>query len=385
MKKGTEVSDVFATFFSSFLQKHTISAQQQKTIGAITTCRTSVQGGHVEACDNCGVIRISYNSCRNRHCPKCGGMKKEEWVEARQSELLPVHYYHMVFTIPHELNAWMMYNEQQLYNLLFESAWQTVAAFGQDPKYLGAMPAMIAILHTWGQQLSYHPHLHCIVAGGGITGGQNWRTPKRASGKLLFPVKAMSKVFRGKFLSKLSECIGSLNNRALQTPPDAMALPSIIKSLHRKDWVVYAKQPFGGPAQVVEYVGRYTHKVAISNQRLIGIENGQVHFKYTDYRHGNATKQMSVSGEEFIRRWLQHILPFRFVKIRHYGFLSNRDKKKKLQLIAQQIDHILMPPVLALDYKQRLRLMMGLDLDLCPHCKDGRMITVKTWERGRSP
>jgi hypothetical protein len=385
MKQGTQVSEVFDTFLDSFVQQHSLSVHQQKVIAAVTTCRTAAQGGHVDACNSCGAIRISYNSCRNRHCPKCGGIKKEEWIEARRSELLPIHYYHIVFTVPHQLNAWMRYNEQPLYNLLFESGWETVAAFAADPKYLGATSGMIAILHTWGQQLSYHPHLHCIVAGGAITRHQNWKMPKRTSGKFLFPVKAMSKVYRAKLLTKLSEFIGSKNGRLLQTPANSMTLPSVIKSLYRKDWVVYAKRPFGGPAQVVEYLGRYTHKVAISNQRLVGIENGRVYFNYTDYRFGGSSKQMSLSGEEFIRRWLQHVLPFRFVKIRHYGFLSNRDKNKKLQHIAGQIDYQLMPPLLTLDCKQRLRLLLGLDLERCPHCSEGRMVTVKTWERSRSP
>ena len=385
MEQRTEVSDVFTAFLPSFLQKHTLSAGQHNTITTITTCRTAIQGGHVEACDSCGAIRISYNSCRNRHCPKCGGMKKEEWIEARRSELLPINYYHIVFTVPHELNAWMRFNEKWFYDLLFDSAWQTIATFGQDGQYLGATPGMIAILHTWGQQLNYHVHLHCIVAGGGITREQKWCLPKRTSGKFLFPQSAMSVVYRGIFLSKLSAAIGSKKRVTLQTPPDTMAIADIIKLLYQKKWVVDARIPFGGPAQVVEYLGRYTHKVAISNQRLIKIEDGEVHFNYKDYRDGATTKQMCLKGEEFIRRWLQHMLPARFVKIRHYGFLSNRDKTKKLKQIAQQIDFPLMPPVLALDYKQRLRLLMGIDLDACPHCKQGIMILVKTWERGRSP
>lgn len=339
-----------------------------------------MQGGHIDVCDQCASVRISYNSCRNRHCPKCGGIKKDEWIEARQSELLPVDYYHLVFTVPEQLNGWMMYNERLMYDVLFASAWQTIQTLAADHRYLGANTGMVAILHTWGQQLSFHPHLHCIVAGGGITRQGKWRRAKRTTGKFLFPVKAMSKIFKNKFLDMLKglQC-------SLQYPPDAMPLDKTIKALYLKDWVVYARRSFGGPAQVVAYLGRYTHKVAISNQRLKGIENQYVHFSYKDYRSGDMTKQMRLTGEEFIRRWLMHILPHRYVKIRHYGFLCNRGRTKRLQQIASGLRFKLLPPLIALDYRLRLKLFYGVDPDRCPHCGNGKMVTVRILERTRSP
>lgn len=378
MRQTVELSEVFTRFVPAFIKQHPLSGQQLKVINAVTNCRTAALGGHAEACDTCGAVRISYNSCRNRHCPKCGGLKKQEWMEARQAELLPVHYYHLVFTVPQQFNAWMMYNEKRLYDLLFDCAWQTVSTFAADHKYLGAQSAMIAILHTWGQQLNYHPHLHCIVPAGGISRQGQWRAAKRTSGKFLFPVKAMSAVFKAKFLDRIRQL-------QLHTPPKAPPLLSTIHDLYTKQWIVYAKRPFGGPLQVIEYLGRYTHKVAISNERLIEIGKDYIRFHYKDYRCGAVTRQMCLKADEFIRRWVQHVLPLRFVKIRHYGFLANRDKNKRLCHIAQQTGHPLMPALTALDFKQRLKLICGLDLDKCPHCPQGRMITVSTWQRPRSP
>ena len=243
---------------------------------ALSQCRRAALGGHLDACGDCGHVRISYNSCRNRHCPKCQGRQREAWISAREEELLPVPYFHVVFTLPSELNALAIEQSKGIYTLLFKAAWQTMQAFASDPKHLGAEAAMIAILHTWGQNLSLHPHLHCIVPAGGLTQQGKWRSA-RSKGKFLFPVKAMSKVFRAKFVALL---------RLYVKQSDLQLAPGLFKSLFSKKWVIYAKRPFGGPRQVIEYLGRYTHKVAISNHRIARMDTQRISFSYKDYRRG---------------------------------------------------------------------------------------------------
>ncbi len=275
------------------------SPHQQKTLRALTQCRTSALGGHVDACDNCGTVHISYNSCRNRHCPKCQGHKREEWIQKREADLLPCTYYHVVFTLPGELNALALHNPKLVYDALFASVWASLQQFGRKE---GVSLGMIAVLHTWGQNLSLHPHLHCIVPGGGIDSTGKWR-PQLRSDKYLFPVKALSRVFRARYVARLRE--GGIDDKAL------------LESLFQKPWVVYAKRPFGGPGQVIEYLGRYTHKVAISNHRLEQVTEREVTFRYKDYRADGAVELMTLGHEEFTRRFSQHILPQRFVRIRH--------------------------------------------------------------------
>ena len=259
---------------------------------------------------------MSYNSCRNRHCPKCQGEQREAWIQAREEELLPVPYFHVVFTLPDTINPLCLYAPAKVYNLLFKTAWSVMQSFAQDPKHLAAKPGMIAVLHTWGQNLSLHPHLHCIVPGGGVTQSGKWKTA-RSKGKFLFPVKAMSQVFRARFVCGL--------RKAFPDQPKAF-----FDQLFDKPWVIYAKRPFLHPKAVVEYLGRYTHRIAISNHRLISLDNGQVTFRYKDYRKGAQPLHMTLSDQEFIRRFSQHILPKGLVRIRHYGFLSSSWKAKKL-------------------------------------------------------
>ena len=330
-------------------------------------------GGHVDTCDACGHIRVSYNSCRNRHCPKCQGTQRERWIINREQDLLPVSYFHVVFTLPEPMNQLCIRYPVIMYNTLFHSAWETICVFSSDPKHLGAETGMISILHTWGQQLWLHPHLHCIVPGGGISGQGKWKKAK-SNGKFLFPVKAMSKVFRGKFVDKLRKWARS----------EGIVLSrSLMDALYQNPWVVYAKQPFFGPQQVVEYLGRYTHKIAISNHRLNSIENGNVTFTWKDYRDGEKRKVMTLQATEFLRRFCMHIMPGGFVRIRHYGFLSCR-KKPLLRELQQQMGLAPAKPE-KLSWQSICTLRLGYNIDICPCCGKGTMVTIERWIPGRSP
>lgn len=314
MQPSHEVAEVLELLGKGVLDLG-LNTWQLRTLWAIQRCRTAGLGGHIDACDSCGNMSISYNSCRNRHCPKCQGHKKEEWIQARESELLPVPYFHVVFTLPQELNQLALYESKEVYDALFRASWQTMETFGRRK---GVQMGMISVLHTWGQNLSLHPHIHCIVPGGGVDSAGNWQSI-RADGKFLFSVKALSKVFRAKYVAILAEKIDLEKE--------------LRESLFKKDWVVYAKRPFGSPKSVVEYLGRYTHKVAISNHRLQSIDEEKVSFSYKDYRNQGKKKVMSLTHQEFIRRFAQHILPKRFVRIRHYGFLSSTWKREKFKKI----------------------------------------------------
>jgi hypothetical protein len=331
------------------------SFYQQKTLRAIRDCRTAALGGHVDACDECGTVHISYNSCRNRHCPKCQGHKREEWIHKREGELLPCTYYHVVFTLPQELNTLALHEPKLVYNALFASAWKTMNQFGRQA---GLQMGMVCVLHTWGQNLSLHPHLHCIVPGGGLDEKGCWRKQMR-SNKYLFPVKALSKVFRAKYVSYLREN-GNVDK-------------ALIETLFQKDWVVYAKRPFGGPKQVIEYLGRYTHKVAISNHRIEKVTDEKTFFQYKDYKDGGKKKPMELTNKEFVRRFSMHILPERFIRIRHYGILSSTWKRKKLPALRQQLK---VRPIVK-ELKTHLR--------KCPCCKTGNLITIETFDKRGPP
>jgi hypothetical protein len=291
---------------------------------AIKVCRTSVLGGHKRKCGDCGHTEISYNSCRNRHCPKCQTVAKERWIKEREAELLSVPYYHIVFTLPHELNDLAIKFPKEVYNALFSASWQTIQSFSADAKYLNAKTGMISILHTWGQTLTLHPHLHCIVPNGGIDKQGKWIFPKKQTKtsdrnkKYLFPRTALSIVFRAKFMACL--------RKQIQVPQ------STAKILFKKNWVVYAKEPFFGPKQVIEYLGRYTHKIAISNHRLAAISDNKISFRYKDYRTAGSNKIMELQATEFIRRFSLHVLPPRFTRIRHYGIFASKNKTVELNL-----------------------------------------------------
>jgi Putative transposase/Transposase zinc-binding domain len=324
-----------------------LTGHQLKTLRAIKECRTAALGGHVDACTSCGIIKVSYNSCRNRHCPKCQGHLRETWIQKREAELLPVPYFHVVFTLPSELNQLSIYTPKIVYDALFEAVWQTIEAFGNNKNL---QTGMICILHTWGQNLSLHPHLHCIIPGGGVNKNGDFKKIT-AKGKYLFSVKAMSKVFRAKM-------IAGLRKRGTTDK-------TLFDSLFKKDWVVYAKRPFGSPKSVIEYLGRYTHKVAIGNSRIKSVTNNDVTFTYKDYKQGGITKEMILSLQEFVRRFAMHILPKRFVRIRHYGFLSSTWKRKKLQTLQTKLN-IVVKPFKANTY-----------IKTCPCCKTATMITIE--------
>ena len=352
-----------------------LTNHHKRMLRAISLCRTEALGGHVDACTDCGCIRISYNSCRNRHCPKCQSIQREKWIMKREEELLPVPYFHVVFTIPDKLNQLCLHHPKMMYDLLFKTSQKTIQTFAKDPKYLGAKAGMTAILHTWGQNLSLHPHLHCIVPGGGLTPCGNWKNA-HPNGKFLFPVKAMSKVFRAKFVAALRKQ-AILNNIAIQ--------PSIFKQLFAKNWVVYAKRPFGGPKQVIEYLGRYTHKIAITNHRIEHLTPSSITFRYKDYRKAGKVGQMILSIKEFIRRFALHILPSGFMRIRHYGFLASRYKKDNLAKARASLK--VNPPIakIPIDWQQISIQRLGFDPQVCTYCGAKAMVRINILPPTRAP
>lgn len=382
-----EVADVIRKHGDGFLQTHRQPAHHLRTLGALVKCRTAALGGHVDQCGDCGHQRVSYNSCRNRHCPKCQGLNQQRWVDAREADLLPVPYFHVVFTLPDKLNGLCLSNPRQLHHLLFRTAWETVKAFASNPKDLGANTGMVSVLHTWGQNLSLHPHVHCIIPAGGMTPQGTWRHAKGGD-KFLFAVKGMSKVFRAKFVQGLRQLnkdqklsfVGQSANLAF--PPHFAAL---MRSLFLKKWVIYAKEPFAGPEQVVRYLGRYTHRIAISNHRIKSIKDGKVTFSWKDYRKDGKKGLMSLEANEFLRRFCLHILPPGFVRIRHYGILGSRNKATALQQARDSLQVVPPPPPPQLEWKELLFHKTGIDLDACPCCETGRMKTVRTFHRARSP
>jgi hypothetical protein len=330
-----EVADILRAQGDRFLDRYRSSFgfQQLKAFRAIQRCRTAALGGHRDACLRCGFQVISYNSCRNRHCPKCQAQARVRWLEARERELLPISYFHAVFTVPHELNVLALENPRLFYDLLFTASAQTLLEIASDPKHLGAEIGVIGILHTWGQNLLLHPHIHCVIPAGGFSRDhRRWVHPRYP---FFLPVRVLSRVFRGKFLAGLKR----LHHREkLQCAGPAAALADrrqfakLLRRLHRHDWVVYAKPAFGGPLQVLRYLGRYTHRVAISNHRLLAFEEERVTFRWKDYAHGSKPGTMTLCATEFLRRFFLHVLPKGFVRIRHFGFLANRFRASRLAL-----------------------------------------------------
>jgi len=356
MRPIYEVADVLRAHWSQVPIMKGVNSWQLRTLGALMRCRTAEMGGHKDACSSCGTIRISYNSCRNRHCPKCQGQKREQWIDAREAELLNVPYFHVVFTLPSELNSLAIQEPKAVYDSLFAAAWSTLNSFGHDPKHLGAQVGMISILHTWGQQLTLHPHLHCIVPGGGLTKAGKWKAAK-SKGKFLFPVKAMSQVFRARYLEQLRK----------RCKPSQ----GLLNKLYKKNWVVYAKRPFAHPMAVIEYLGRYTHKVAISNHRIKALDDTTVIITYKDYRQGGKKLDLRLSHREFIRRFAMHILPRGFMRIRHYGIVSSTSKIKSLPAIRAQL------PDEIPRWKEPRAVGDSFVPGRCPHCKTATMITLE--------
>jgi hypothetical protein len=328
-----ELADVIRTFGPAFEERygHTVSAAQRRALRDLVRCRTAALGGHVEACDACGQVRIAYNSCRNRNCPKCQAAARAAWLDRQAADLLPVEYFHLVFTLPNALGPVGLQNPSLVYGALFRAAADSLSALAADPKHLGAEIGFLAVLHTWGQTLTLHPHLHCVVPGGGLSpDGQRWVSCRPG---FLLPVRPLSRLFRGKYLAALQQLFqqGRLVLAGTQADlADPRRFARWIEELRGSDWVVYAKPPFGGPEQVLKYLARYTHRVAIANQRLASIDDRTVSFRWKDYADGNAAKVMTLDGVEFLRRFLQHVLPSGFVRIRHFGLLANRHREEKL-------------------------------------------------------
>ncbi len=345
-----------------------------KVLSRIQRCRTADFGYHAYRCtdSDCGAMQYVYHSCRNRHCPGCGNNKIEEWIEARMKELLPVKYYHAVFTIPHQLNSLVMGNRKAMFNLLFDAASYTLLKFAGDEKYLDAQPGIIAVLHTWGQQLSFHPHIHCIVSGGGIDKNKRWKEAVKAKHKFLFPTTAVATVYRAYFLKQLQQQIDKgIITMTEEQHADWLTLRT---ALYAIEWIVDFREPMGGPAQVVEYLGRYTHKVAISNHRIKCIDgDNNVTFEYKDYTDGGKKKQMTLTGEEFLRRYEQHLLPPRFCKIRHYGYLGNYKRKQRVNELLQQMNLPQHAEQAQVSAAIRMIEKYGTDVMLCPCCKKAKL------------
>jgi hypothetical protein len=358
-----------------------LSAQQERVLRALANCRTATLGGHVEQCDLCAQERIAYNSCRNRHCPKCQGGARARWLEREASYLLPVEYHHVVFTLPAALAPVAQQNARVVYNLLFAAVAETVQELAADPHYLGAQVGLLAVLHTWGQNLHHHPHVHCVVTGGGLScdaNGQLDAEPRWLACRpgFFLPVRVLSRLFRGKFLSGLRQAYdnGKLSfHGRLETLRAARAFAAWLTPLYRSEWVVYAKPPLGRrPEQVLKYLARYTHRVAISNDRLLNVQDGQVSFRYKDYADDHQQKTMTLAAEEFLRRFLVHVLPKGFVKIRHYGLLTNRRRAANLErcrrlLLVESVAQT----VAAQDTTAKLT------APLCPWCGQGRLQRVR--------
>ena len=382
-----EVAGIFRRYGKQYIEKHKQPAYILKTIGAVEKCRTSSLGGHVEKCDSCGHKRISYNSCRNRHCPKCQSLAREKWITERKKELLPVKYFHVVLTIPEELNRIALQNKKMIYDILFKAGSETLITLGKDTRHLGGEIGIIAVLHTWGQNLMEHPHLHCIVPGGVLTeDGKRWlraKKSKKRKGNFFIPVNVISDLFKKKFLSYLKKSYdrGELRFEGeIKAIKDITVFKELMNKLYLKKWITYCKQPFGGAEQVINYLGRYTHRVAISNQRIKSIEKGEVKFSYKDYRDCNKAKEMTLEAGEFIRRFLLHVLPNNFYKVRYYGMLSSRNKKTKLAQCRRVLgvqEKIEPESVRIKSWKETLYELTGVDLNQCPKCKKGRMMLVE--------
>jgi Putative transposase/Transposase zinc-binding domain len=381
-----EVADVVRQYGAAWIQacRTSLSRVQYRALRAIEQCRTAARGGHVEQCDRCGHQVISYNSCRNRHCPKCQSLAQVEWLRARQAELLPVTHFHVVFTLPERLAPLALQNPRPLYHLLFQAASQTLLRIAADPKHLGARIGFLAILHTWGQNLFHHPHLHCVVPGGGLSAdGKRWIACRPG---FFLPVRVLSRLFRGLFLQGLQQLFEQSQlqfHGQLQPLASPAAFARLLRDCRRTEWVVYAKRPFGGPAQVLDYLGRYTHKVAISNHRLLRLEDGKVSFRWRDYRHGRRHKVMTLEATEFLRRFLLHILPEGLVRIRHFGLLANRHRAENLALCRQLLaaaeptEPTTPDQSLVENWKQHYQQLTGVDLSLCPECGIGRLVQIQ--------
>jgi len=375
-----EVADVLRRYGAKYRSTHPVSYKQSKVMHHIQTCRSAQLGGHVQQCSQCGFEQIAYNSCRDRHCPKCQSMVKEQWLNDRRAELLPCGYFHLVFTLPHALNPIVLCNKRICLQLLFAAVNETLQAFARDPQWrLCGQLGFIAVLHTWSQTLVDHFHLHCLVPAGVLSPAKNKWIPARES--FLFRIQSLAKQFRKCYLRRLRQ---AYRKQQLIFPGNTAAFASphqfeqLVQSLSETPWIAYAKRPFAGPRQVLDYLGRYTHRVAISNNRILSAENDQVVFTYRDRQRNNQVKTMQLPAREFIRRFLLHVLPAGFMKIRYFGFLSHKNKKQAVALIRTLIDSKAALPEKIKETVQQLMLRLtGTDITCCPKCLEGKMRAVK--------
>ena len=387
-----EVAEIFRRYGQAYREMNgaSMSTAQRRVMTAIEVCRTAALGGQIEKCDACGERRICYRSCRNRHCPKCQSLARAEWIEHRQAELLNCEYYHVVFTVPDQIAAIAYQNKEAVYNILFQATAETLRTIANDPKHLGAEIGFFAVLHTWGSSLMHHPHLHCVVPGGGLSpDGARW-VPCRPG--FFLPVRVLSVLFRRLFLEHLQNAFDSGKLRffsALENLRDGREFARYLESVRKAKWVVYAKRPFAGPEQVLDYVGRYTHRVAISNHRLLDIDGGQVSFRYKDYRNSNRQRTKTLTAEEFIRRFLLHVLPRGFHRIRYYGFLGNRFRQEKLALcqllLGMAVPQVSPKQSTDADVRDRHEELTGTSLRICPGCHRGHMVVIEQLEPSRTP
>jgi hypothetical protein len=367
------VAEVIRSCLDEFLERYGrgLTPEQRRALKDLTSCRTAALGGHVLGCPGCGYRQIAYNSCGNRHCPTCQATAAARWLEARAAELLPVPYFHIVFTLPNALDPIALANPRVVYNLLLRSAAETLLEVAADPKLLGAQAGVLAVLHTWGQNLQFHPHVHCVVPGGGLSpDGTCWIA---SASNFFLPVRVLSRVFRGKFLARIRAAFAKGNLRFA-----ADQFEQVLSAVVSVDWVVYAKPPFGGPEAVLRYLARYTHRVAISNARLLDFEDGMVRFRYKDYAHGNRKRVMTLTAMEFVRRLLLHVLPTGFMRIRHYGILANRHRHEKLTLCRRLLDSGSAVEPESPEAKQITENPSSIaPTRVCPVCGAGRMIMIE--------
>ena len=382
------MADVFRQHGPAYRAARRLPRQQLRVMRAIETCRTQALGGHVEQCGHCSHIRVSYNSCRNRHCPKCQSLARARWLEQRKAELLPVEYFHVVFTLPEPIAAIALQNHKAVYSILFRATAETLLTIARDPQHLGADIGFFAILHTWGQNLLFHPHLHCVVPGGGLSpGGDRWIGCRPG---FFLPVRVLSRLFRRLFLDALERAFHKSELQffsALRPLQDPTAFSTYLEPWRSAEWVVYAKPPLGGPGQVLEYLGRYTHRVAIANQRLVAMDHEKVTFRWKDYRHRQRPKTMTVDAGEFIRRFLLHTLPPGFQRIRHYGLLSNHHRRGALArcrlCLATTASQLLPNP--RLDFRELYLALTAQPLNRCPQCGIGTLVIIGNLPAARWP
>ncbi len=372
------IQDIFLAYYDSMVQMYPVHGQAHKAARDIMSCKTPALGGHSASCEDCGHVQIHYNSCRNRHCPCCQGLVKEKWIDKRKAEVVDAPYFHVVFTVPEELNTLIYSNKKLLYDLLYRASADTLSELAQDKKYLNADIGFMSILHTWGQSLNFHPHIHSIVLGGGLTKALTFKTVKE---DFLFPIRVVSRLFRGKFMASLkkyyqsSQLVFAGSSLPLE---EGLAFQQLVDLLYSKEWIPHIKETFKGAANVIEYLGRYTHRIAIANSRILSVDDRGITFRIKDYNNNGVSSQMTLAPEEFLRRFLMHILPKGFVKIRHYGILSNRSKKVKLAICRNAIKGSYPKSILeGLTAAQIILKLFDVDVSKCPACSSSHLKCVK--------